>query len=65
MKVGDLVRWYSEGHDPEGTAVDNGLVVQLSKTGHDSLSALILFENGDLEWVPDADAGLEVNNESR
>ena len=63
MKVGDLVRWYNKGHDPEGTAVDNGLVVQLSKTGHDSLSALILFENGDLQWIPDA--GLEVNNESR
>ena len=63
MKVGDLVRWYNEGHDPDGSLADNGLIVQLSRSGRDSLSALVLFENGNLEWIPDA--GLEVINASR
>ena len=61
MKVGDLVKWYNEGHDPDGSLADSGLIVQLSKTGHKSLSALVLFENGNLDWIPDA--GLEVINE--
>ena len=63
MKVGDLVRWTHAGRDPKRLAIDNGLVIQLSKTGHDSLSALILFENGGLKWVPGA--SLKVANESR
>lgn len=72
MKVGDLVnvslgrhpvKWYNEGHDLTGSLADRGLVIQLSKTGRESLSALVLFENGNLEWIPDA--GLEIINESR
>ncbi len=58
MKVGDLVRWHNEGHDPDGSLTDNGLIIQLSRSGQDSLHALVLFENGDLDWIPDA--GLEV-----
>jgi len=50
MKVGDLVGWYYN-EDLEMDPVDNGLVVQLSKTGPYSRSALILFENGNLECV--------------
>lgn len=61
MKVGDLVRWYNEGHDPDGSLADNGLIVQLSRSGHDSLSVLVLFENGNLDWI--SDSGLEVINE--
>ena len=63
MKVGDLVKCYFVGHDPDGSFADNGLIVQLSKTGYKSLSALVLFENGNLDWIPDTD--LEVINESR
>ena len=63
MKVGDVVKWCKEWHDDYvGASSDNGLIVQLSKTGHDSLSVLVLFEDGNLDWVPDA--GLEVINES-
>ena len=58
MKVGDLVRWHNEGQDPDGSLADNGLIIQLSRSGQDSLHALVLFENGDLDWIPDA--GLEV-----
>ncbi len=58
MKVGDWVRWYNEGHDLDGSLADNGLIIQLSRSGQDSLHALVLFENGDLDWIPDA--GLEV-----
>ena len=61
MKVGDLVRWYNEGHDPDGSLADNGLIIQLSRSGQDSLHALVLFEDGDLDWIPDA--GLEVIND--
>jgi hypothetical protein len=66
MKVGDLVRWYGiEDHGGlnERVTVDNGLVIQLSRSGQDSLHALVLFENGNLDWIPDA--GLEVIDESR
>ena len=62
MKVGDLVRWFSVDNDAQGgVVVDNGLIIQLSRSGQDSLHALVLFENGNLDWVPDA--GLEVINE--
>lgn len=64
MKVGDIVKWYSEGHDPNGVFTDNGLIVQVSRSGAGSARhALVLFENGDLKWIPSA--GLEVINESR
>ncbi len=64
MKVGDLVRWFSVDNDAQGgVVVDNGLIIQLSRSGQDSLHALVLFENGNLDWVPDA--GLEVINEDR
>jgi len=60
--VGDLVRWFSVDNDAQGgVVVDNGLIIQLSRSGQDSLHALVLFENGNLDWVPDA--GLEVINE--
>jgi hypothetical protein len=62
MKVGDLVKWHSQGHDPDGSLADNGLVVQLSRTGWHSLCALVLFEDGAVEWIPTG--GLEVDNES-
>jgi len=62
VKVGDLVRWFSVDNDAQGgVVVDNGLIIQLSRSGQDSLHALVLFENGNLDWVPDA--GLEVINE--
>ena len=65
MKVGDLVRWdknimYStEGHHRD----EHGLVVQMSRTGHDTESAQVLFNDGETWWL---DSGiLEIVSESR
>ncbi len=66
MKVGSMVRWWSiEDHAAitERVKFDSGLVIQLSKTGHDTESALVLFENGNLDWIPTD--GLEVVDENR
>jgi len=62
--VGDLVRWYGiedHGKLSECVTVENGLIIQLSRSGQDSLHALVLFESGNLDWIPDA--GLEIINE--
>ena len=64
MKVGDLVKWESVMNDSmDQFSVEHGLVVQLSKTGHDTMSAQILFADGELWWV-DSEK-LEVISESR
>ena len=63
MKVGDLVRLENElTDDMEHYAANYGLVIQLSKTGHDTTSAQVLFSDGEPWWV---DSGkLVVINES-
>ena len=65
MKVGDLVRFDSDMEfdvfetDPR---VEHGLVIQISKTGYESLSVQVLFKDGELWWV---DSGrLEVISET-
>ena len=59
MKVGDLVKFESVLNDSmDHHTVEHGLVMQLSKTGHDTLSAQVLFNDGDTWWVeliPDGD----------
>ena len=66
MKVGDLVRFISvlEKEVFETDPPRNyGLVVQLSKTGHNTKSAQVMFNDGETWWV---DSGrLEVVSESR
>ena len=64
MKVGDLVKFDNTGvravfeSDPHR---EHGLVVQISKTGHDTISAQVLFNDGEAWWV---DSGrLEVVSE--
>ena len=53
MKVGDLVKWdksavYSTvDHHRE----EHGLVVQMSRTGHDTESAQVLFSDGETWWL--------------
>ncbi len=65
MKVGDLVKFESALErevfeaDPR---TEHGLVVQISKTGHDTVSAQVLFNDGEAWWV---DSGkLEVVSEA-
>lgn len=65
MKVGDIVKWSARRSNlPAEVFADDGLIVQVSRSGAGSARhALVLFENGDLKWIPSA--GLEVINESR
>ena len=52
MKVGDLVKWYAVCTDfDEKFVVDVGIILQLSRTGHDTLSALVLFEDNTTDWM--------------
>jgi len=63
MKVGDLVKFDNRMDMLEtNPRIEHGLVVQISKTGHDTISAQVLFKDGDTWWV---DSGrLEVVSES-
>jgi hypothetical protein len=65
MKVGDLVKFESAlERDVFETdqCREHGLVVQISKTGHDTVSARVLFNDGETWWV---DSGkLEVVSEA-
>ena len=59
MKVGDLVEW--NAGDPENGMI--GVIVQLSRTGHDTTSAKVVFSDGYEGWHDTQK--LEVINESR
>ena len=54
MKIGDLVKFVSVSEkevfetDPPQ---NHGLVVQISKTGHDTTSAQVLFVDGETWWI--------------
>ena len=66
MKVGDLVKFESvlekEVFETDPSR-NHGLVVQISKTGHDTTSAQVLFNDGETWWV---DSGrLKVISENR
>ena len=52
MKVGDLVKYESALNDSmDHYTVEHGLVIQISKTGHDTISAQVLFNGGETWWV--------------
>ena len=64
MKIGDLVRFESTQHDDmDRYGVEYGVVVRMSRTGHDTESAEVLFNDGELAWVDTQ--RLVVINESR
>ena len=63
MKVGDLVNYETtpeDSMDRHATAI--GLVVQMSRTGHTTESAQVLFQDGTMAWF-DSQV-LEVVSES-
>ena len=66
MKVGDLVKFDNNVENlvfETEPHIEHGLVVQLSRTGHDTISVQVMFGDGELWWV---DSGkLEVISESR
>jgi hypothetical protein len=64
MKVGDLVRFESVlNDDMDRYTAEHGLVVKMSKTGHDTESAQVLFNDGETWWV--GTQRLAVVSESR
>jgi len=64
MKIGDLVKWYAVQNDlTDRFDIDTGIIIEFSKTGHDTLSALVLFEDGSMDWI--STKTLEVISENR
>ena len=64
MKVGDLVKWENQISDSMDRYQEyHGLVVQISKTGHDTRSAQVLFNHGETFWLDTQK--LRIVNESR
>lgn len=52
MKVGDLVKWESVLNDSmDRHQEDHGLVIKMSRTGHKTESAQVLFTDGEWFWV--------------
>ena len=62
MKVGDLVKWESVPYEFAEVRVEYGIIIQLSRTGHQTKSAKILFTDGDTGWFDTQ--RLEVVNET-
>jgi len=51
MKVGDLVKWQSVLNDSmDYHTVEYGIVTKMSKTGHTTKSAQVLFTDGETAW---------------
>ena len=51
MKVGDLVKWESVMNDSmDHYYSDYGIVIKMSRTGHKTKSAEILFSDGATAW---------------
>jgi len=64
VKVGDLVKWMNVlNDDMDRYREELGLVVKMSKTGHNTESAQVLFNDGETWWVDTQ--RLVVINESR
>ena len=64
MKVGDLVKWMTVlNDDMDRYQEELGLVIKMSRTGHNTESAQVLFNDGETWWVDTQ--RLVVINESR
>ena len=52
MKVGDLVKWENAVLDSmDHYQEELGLVVKMSRTGHNTESAQVLFSDGETWWL--------------
>jgi hypothetical protein len=52
MKVGDLVKFESVLNDSmDRYSAELGLIIKISRTGHDTESAQVLFSDGEAWWV--------------
>jgi hypothetical protein len=52
VKVGDLVKYETVPYEFAEIEVDWGIVLKLSRTGHKTKQAQVLFKEGGLLWVP-------------
>ena len=56
MKVGDMVRFKVDPKEydinmPFPLIQEHGIVIQLSRTGHETKSAKIMFNDGEVAWI--------------
>jgi hypothetical protein len=52
MKIGDLVKFESAlSDDMDRYVATHGLVIQMSRTGHETESAQVLFNDGETWWL--------------
>lgn len=64
MKVGDLVKWEHVLNDSmDHYSVDYGVILKMSRTGHKTKSAQVLFNDGEIAWFDTQ--RLEVVSEGR
>ena len=65
MKVGDLVKWESIMTDDMDrySVYGYGIILRLSRTGHNSFSAEVKWTDGHIDWI-DSER-LVVVNEAR
>jgi S-formylglutathione hydrolase FrmB len=64
MKVGDLIKWENTlNDDMDRYAAHYGVIIKMSRTGHDTESAEILWVGGDTGWYDTK--VLEVVSEGR
>jgi len=64
MKVGDLVKWENALNDSmDHYRTDYGVIIKMSRTGHTTHSAQVLFSDGELAWFDTQ--SLEVVSEGR
>ena len=64
MKIGDLVKWESVLNDSmDYHTVEYGIVTKMSRTGHTTFSAEVLFNDGGTAWFDTQT--LEIVSEGR
>lgn len=53
VAIGDLVRWRSVQNDEqEELDIDIGIVLNLSRSGANSLAVQVLFDDNTIDWLP-------------
>ena len=50
MKIGDLVKYETVPHEFSEVETQVGVIVELSRTGHTTHSARVVFTDGDMAW---------------
>jgi hypothetical protein len=63
VKVGDFVKYDTVPYEFSETVVKFGIILQISRTGHQTKSAQIVLMCGKTEWI-DTNK-LEIINENR